>query len=727
MLALTFTAYWRARAGGGAGRRLALAALRTVSVIALAVLLLRPMRAEPVSHFGQRPLFAVLVDQSASMKTPDLDGKMRDTVVRNALDGARRSLESDLARQYDVHFFTFDEETRPAVLDEVLRGRAPTGPATDVAAALLESANVPGDRRLAGVLLISDGRDNAGGDVRRAATFLKAANTGVWTVAVGSAAEAQDVFVTARLKQGYLFVNQPGAISVSVSHAGFDNEYATVSLYRDDELIAGEQVALTDRGAAVEFPITEKQKGVFRYRVETAPIEGESDTRNNSRTVFVRVVDEKTRVLFAEARPYWDSKFLLRALQHDPNVEVTSLFQLKPDSVLAISERSTDDPAVKTVSTEGVALPRTKEDLYQYDCLVFGKGVDGLLTPDQLALVRDYVRERGGGVVFARGRSYGFDNAALAALEPLVWERDAVHGTRFELTPEGRINPAFAFGKPLPPDTVLRELPEMVSVTKVSQEKSLAIVLARSPAGDEGTPIATIAYQRYGKGKVMSVGATGMWRWSIMPEQLSSYDDIYERFWAQMIRWLVSESDFLPGQEIALRTDRFTYDLGDTAQFTVRTKFLDNDTFQPAVAVKTPSGKDVVLQLEANPTEPGAYSARYLPEEEGEFRAQLRDLGPSPAADASTAETWFTVYADSVESRLVAADPALLEEVASITGAECLGLDQLAQLPDKVREFERAARVAARHVDAWDSLGVFVALVAFLSTEWFLRRRNGLV
>ncbi|NUM54094.1 MAG: hypothetical protein HUU46_10660 [Candidatus Hydrogenedentes bacterium] len=724
--ALVATAYWRSRANARLTRRLVLALLRCVAVVALVLVLLRPMRAEPNVREGERPIFAVVVDQSASMKTEDADGTSRDAAVRAALAGSRGVFEQALTADYDVRYFTFAHESQPAVLDEIVGGRAPTGTTTDLSAALLQSSSTLTNRALAGVLLISDGRDNAGGDVRRAATFVKGANAGVWTVPVGSETESHDVYVTARLKQSYLYVDQPGSITVTVSQAGFAGQYIDVVLLREGAPVATERVALTERGASIEFPVTEKAKGVVKYAVEVSPLPGEADSANNKRTVFVRAVDERTKVLFVEARPYWDSKFLLRALQRDQNVEVTSLFQIKEDKIVAIAESSAKDAPEKSSITQGISLPKSKEDLFRFDCLILGKGVDVLLTAEQLALVRDFVRERGGGVVFSRARSYGFDNEALAALEPLVWERDSVHGKRFELTPEGKTSPVFSFGKSIPSDTVIRELPEMVSVTKVAQEKSLSVVLARSKEDDSGLEMATIAYQRYGKGKVMSVGATGLWRWAITPPELAAYDDVFERFWGQMIRWLVSDSDFLPGQEISFRTDRYTYNLGEMVQLAVRTKFVDGQSFSPSATVVAPSGKFVELPLDADPQSPGVYTARFLPEEEGEFVATLSDSAPESTLNIAESAP-FTVYSDNTETRFVSADRALMADIARVTGGEALSLDQLNTLPERMRAFERKTATDTKFVDIWDKLGVFAALLSFLTVEWFARRRSGLV
>jgi len=40
---------------------------------------------------------------------------------------------------------------------------------------------------------------------------------------------------------------------------------------------------------------------------------------------------------------------------------------------------------------------------------------------------------------------------------------------------------------------------------------------------------------------------------------MSGYSACFNEFWTQMVRWLVNQSDFLPGQDVSLKTDRASY------------------------------------------------------------------------------------------------------------------------------------------------------------------------
>jgi len=151
---------------------------------------------------------------------------------------------------------------------------------------------------------------------------------------------------------------------------------------------------------------------------------------------------------------------------------------------------------------------------------------------------------------------------------------ETLKDVRFALTAQGKSNPIFNYDPhDRTSDVIIRELPSMTSVTKVINEKSLAVVLAQTKTGGPGREVATVAYQRYGKGKVMSIGASGLWQWGFLAEDLQEYDDVYGRFWGQMIRWLVSDSEFLPGQDISFVIDKNNCKPGDTVHIGVGPKW----------------------------------------------------------------------------------------------------------------------------------------------------------
>ncbi len=723
--ALAIWAYTRARVDASFVRRYGLAALRLAAIGLIAIVLLRPVALRTKDAPDERAQLSVLIDATGSMETEDMAGESRAAYLAKLLDDHRAMFERDLSETYDVAFYTFGDGVRMQPLGALTTGIPVEGRKTDVGAALFDVAGRTSERPSAGVLLLSDGRENVTSTARQAARMMKAQQVPIWTSIIGTAAETKDVYVTARLNQDFLVVDQPATLHATITQSGFDDWYADVSLFREDEFVSRQQVMMKDSNTGVSFPVEESKKGALRYRVEVKPLGGEADAENNRRTVFTQVVDEKHRVLYVEAKPYWDSKFMLRVLQQDPQLEVTSVFQLGPDKIFAVSSgaKSKRDGSDATV-TQGVALPRTRRELYAYDCIILGRDVDALFSAEDLRRLQDFVSERGGSLVFARGEAYArSEDDGLSAIEPVTWDQEAIRDIRLGLTEEGKRSPVFSFGGGQPADLILRELPEMVSVTRVKDERALSVVLAKSATGNPEGEIAAIAHQRYGKGKVMSIGATGLWRWAFLPEELKAYDNIYAKFWGQMIRWLVSESDFLPGQDISFRVDRHAYDEGDAVTFVIRTKFVDEEEYAPTILVTAPDGSERDLVPTASEDHAELYTASFLPDLEGEYRAMLYNNVGSPEQE----ELRFTVYSDSIENRFVAADPDLMSAIANTTGGAALEPSQLEQLPELLAQFQQMTREEEEPVDVWDRMALFSAIIGLLALEWFLRRRSGLV
>ena len=69
---------------------------------------------------------------------------------------------------------------------------------------------------------------------------------------------------------------------------------------------------------------------------------------------------------------------------------------------------------------------------------------------------------------------------------------------------------------------------------------------------------------------------------------------------------------------------------------------------------------------------------------------------------------------------------ALLEQLASKTGGVYLPIAEASALPEKINAVQRPVFVTDER-DLWDTPMVLICVVGLLGTEWFLRKRRGLV
>jgi hypothetical protein len=727
MSTLIIAYYFTGAKGTGKSSRLLLAFIRLCALFVMIVILARPMEQKPQEATSQKPVICIMADTSESMNTKDIDKKSRYETMIKMLTEDKNHLLKDLRNNYELRFYTFDEDLRRISPEQLEASNRAEGKDTHITGSLMKLVDTNTDKKLRSVLLISDGRTNeidSVGSAQSLGRSLRSMNVPVWTIPLGTSVEPKDIYITAKLSSNFIFVNQPAAIQVSLSGVGFSNSYAKVNLYREDKYITSEQVQIRNGRAELSFPVREAVKGIIQYRVEVEPLDGESDIYNNKRSLIARVTDEKTKVLVVEAEPSWDSKFLLRALRADTNIEVTSIFQMNRFKTFAIVESVSENNMFNRTVTPGARIPETKDELFKYDCLFLGKDIEQTFTAPELKLLQSYLTERGGSIVFFRGRPYSDKIPELAGIEPVEWGNDRLKDVRFELTDQGKINPIFNFQNPdRTNDVIIRELPSMISASRVINEKSLAVILAKVKTGQPDNEIATVAYQRYGKGKVMSIGSSGLWQWGFLPTDLQQYDEIYDQFWGQMIRWLVSDSDFLPGQNISFVINSSNFKPGETVTMGVYVKQIDHSQYKPQIALTTPDGNSITLSLQLDQANSNIYMAHYTPDEQGEYEAVLHNNIGEPKEDTAR----FTVYYDSLETRYVSADREFLSQISYATGGESLELTDLGSLPSKLKLFESLLCERTKPEDVWDRLPVFSVLVCLLGIEWLIRRASGLL
>src|SRR5580658_5377474 len=75
-----------------------------------------------------------------------------------------------------------------------------------------------------------------------------------------------------------------------------------------------------------------------------------------------------------------------------------------------------------------------------------------------------------------------------------------------------------------------------------------------------------MVHRRFGDGQVLSVGVDGLWRWAFNAK-IEGANTLFDRFWDQMILWLMAGRDFLPTQQYALRANSANIPLGEKIYF----------------------------------------------------------------------------------------------------------------------------------------------------------------
>src|SRR5690606_22364098 len=169
--------------------RLLLAGLRVGALAVLAFLLMRPTLVLD-TVVPQQNYVGILIDDSRSMRIADGGMEPRSSFIAHTFGDPESELLDRLAAKFQVRFLRFSDDTER--LDDP-RMLAYDGARTRIAQAMdrarQEFSSVP----LSGLIVVTDGADNAHEALSESLLALKAAQIPVYTVGIGRAEFDKDI------------------------------------------------------------------------------------------------------------------------------------------------------------------------------------------------------------------------------------------------------------------------------------------------------------------------------------------------------------------------------------------------------------------------------------------------------------------------------------------------------------------------------------------------------
>jgi hypothetical protein len=717
LVALPLVGLWLAwRSGLTLSRRtrISLMLLRGLVFIALAVLLLNPGEWKQPEHQEEK-LHAVLLDRSASMDVRDV-GEATRWSGGLAMTQALAQSGGD-----QIKAFTFSDALEG---DALKAGLKPGGQASAIVHsgnALFSGASGLG-RKLASITIISDGRQTREDASAELILRARAAHVPLHVVPLGGDWGGRDLILHATRRLVMALPGKPVAISVSLENRGLGLIKPRVQIVDAAGKAQAERDVELDSGGRKTISIEVPKLAGGDYRVIVATQQGEDITRNNEDRVRVQELTSRTRVFIAEGAPYWDSKFLAQLLREQGFMDVRAIYRLNEERYFRV-DAGTSEPVVSGEST----FPETAEDYAKIDLIVLGKGAEGFLDAKRIEALKSFVRDRGGALLLARGKSYAERLSEFEVLEPLEW--GAAMDGEFRFEPGSVGEAAGLFGQALPEaqDPLWRQLPPLSDVVTIAKLKPFTQVMAMGvkPAVGREERVPLLAAKHFGRGVVVALNADGLWKWDFDP-QARKLGNMYEEFWTQLLQWTASYAEFLPGQELSLRLSESNAKLGRGVRASIGWRG-GKDVPQPKIRVYH-EGKALpdVSASEAESDAEGrrSWSALLQPETAGTYRVQAFN-GDKPGPEAV-----LNVLAPPSEQESLAADPDFLHELASATGGKVWKPAQAAELAkllltpplDLVHEREQAT-----WHPWWPQSWLLVPLVLLLALEWWSRRRLGLL
>jgi hypothetical protein len=688
--------------------------LQTALIALLLALLWRPA-VSVATLKPQQNMVAVLVDDSRSMSIREGSA----TRLEQAAAVLRNSLLEDLKKKFQVRLYSFGKDLRRIEALEELEGKAL---ASRIGDNLKTIAAEAGSLPVGAVLLLSDGSDNTGGISLDTIAEIRRRRIPVHSVGIGREQFDRDIEIREAALPSRALADSRLSAVVTFRHRGYAERKARLVVRESGKALASQEVTLRGGDAQQTEAILFNAgiAGPKSLEVSIEPLEGEENRGNNALTRLVHVEARKARILYLEGEPRWEMKFIRRAAEEDRSLLLAS--------ILRTTENKTYRQGIANPKELEEGFPARPEELFGFQGLIVGSVEAAYFTPAQQELIRQFVDQRGGGVLFLAGRSAladgGYARSALAELLPVTLpERKGTFAREeagVELTAAGRASILCRLEERTQNNAERwKKLPALADHQDAGAPKPGAVVLAElTAAGGRRMPLLTV--QNYGRGRTAVLATGGTWRWQMLQDHT---DQSHEMFWRQLLRWLVSE---VPGQ-VSGSTPRGV--LSDETGVALRAEIKDRSFRSVADArvearILGPGGSAEVVELNPAAEEPGRYAAAWAAERPGSYLAEI--MAKRGEEEVGRDVLMFLREDGVAENFGVEQNRELLTKLAEQTGGRYWRPEQARRLAEEISYSEAGVSVRETR-ELWNMPAVFLLILALRAAEWLLRRKWGAV
>ncbi|MBC2604782.1 glutamine amidotransferase [Pelagicoccus albus] len=743
--------------------------LRAIAIALLILALANPQRSVDRPIQGQN-VIALLADDSSGMRIKDQSEILdRGEHARQVLQGRESAWRALLEDEYQLRSYRFSRSLQRVSNFDSLSF---AGQSSNLSTAITALSDRLASQPLAGVVVFTDGNAT---DTRLSDLEL-AQLPPIFPVVIGSENAVPDLSLQDASIRISPFGDAPLELEARLQATELRSSRTVVELASLPQsstdrrrIMESREVQISEDTQSspinIDWPAT--GGGIEFYQLTSriltdseVPTPEEATSANNGKLLVANRGKENYRILYLTGRPNWEYKFLNRSLQQDPQLDMVGLLRVaskepKFEFKSRAGEQSNslyrgfgredeneryDEAVLIRMNTRDEnelrgGFPNTAETLFEYDAVILDDVESEFFTYNQLSLLRDFVRQRGGGLLMLGGvnsfEDGGYQDSPLSSLLPFyadsafdhtVFDRPA----SWDLSREGWVEPWMRIrDMEMDERNRISNMPLFRVYNTLGRIKPGARQLATvTEAGGEQRP--ALLVRNFGSGRVASLAVGDLWRWGM--QDTDSQEDLAQ-FWRQISRWLVKDNP----QRISLSAS-----ITDTGATILQARAL-NPSYQKlsaskarlsvtrvASATQPDMGPETLIELDMQPVSdnPGHFQSELPQLDDGAYLAEVL-VEENSGTPAGRAETGWTIDALSQEFSSISPNRAEMERIAAATGGQTLSLSDLAKLNSLIQSRPAPASETVFQ-PIWHNNLFFLAALAALLAEWLIRRKRGL-
>ncbi|MCA9189288.1 MAG: hypothetical protein KDA99_26875, partial [Planctomycetales bacterium] len=471
----------------------------------------------------------------------------------------------------------------------------------------------------------------------------------------------------------------------------------------------------------IEMTYVPQEPGQYKLTLQIPQQEGEPIVDNNLQTAYVNVLEGGLRVLFLDSNVVWqEQKFLRRSI--DESVDIQLDWQW-------LDVRLRQQWPVNLAQIVGGN---------NYDVYLLGDVPAAALGSEGCRLLAQQVQSGKGLMMCGGYHSFGpggYADTALRDVLPIEMLRSESQPFGAEPWPDSHLQRPLAM-RPSDEDhfvtrlggrddnlSVWRRLPPLDEANKFGRLKPAAVVIAKAETGE---PL--LVQGNSGNGRVLAFAGDSTYRW-----YRHGFQAEHKRFWRQAILWL-ARKDESQRQNVWVQLDQRRVLPGGSVKLTTGATNANGDIIEDSIfetILHAPDGTQQAIRVSPDGESwTGTCEDLALP---GDYRLQVK--ARRGGADIGSAESNFVVVQQDLELLEPAANPqfmAMLSQLTADSGGKTVAPEQMPALFHDIAtqpprtEVTRQTKwqLATTPLDTWL---YFLTLIALISSEWFLRKKWGMV
>ncbi len=523
----------------------------------------------------------------------------------------------------------------------------------------------------------------------------------VYVFAIGDSSKKKDVIIKNVVYNENVYLGNQSTISTTVTNIGYQNTNVNVSLIEGDKILESQIVTLDAAGVnVVNFNYLPKEKGEKKLQVKVQQLEGEFNKNNNAYPFFLKVSEEKTRILIITGNPNPDFTFIKNVIGNEEIFLINTLTQISADKFLEDNHKAKIDSA-DILYLIGFPNKFTPE-------IIWGEIKNKILNkkaPFFLMINNDV--------------DYNKIRQVESAL-PVKFE--TFSDTYIKAQPDINFNENFDLLSNIF-ETDWNKLPPVLYPPNSVSAKTESRVISYIKTENNKMKLPLIVQRSIASSRVICFVGKEFWRWKLQTatENIGLFDNLI----LNTTKWLSAEDG---NQQFKIKTLKKFYSVGEEAEFVAE---LYDELLNPVnngiieVEIKNEvEARKIQLTDLGN----GLYEGKINLNKSGDYNFSANVKQNNKTTHSATGK--FNIGDVDIETIDLRMNYEFLSDLSKRTNGEVFFLDEFNLYFNTLKELNQrtsSLKTISSQFKLWSNEIFMILAIILFGIEWFIRKQSSLI